>query len=191
MPNPGICSIENCGKHVVAWGLCDAHYRRWKRHGDPLGGGTSYGEPLKFLESAKSYQGDECLIWPFGARGRGYGACLVDGKQVDVHRYICEHAHGVPPTPSHDAAHNCGNPPCISGRHLRWATRTENMDDCLIHGTRPRGERHGISKLTSEQVREIRALSGKMLQRDIGARYGVKQITISQIITRKNWGWLP
>ena len=33
-----ICSIEDCAKTARARGLCINHYRRWQRHGDPLGG---------------------------------------------------------------------------------------------------------------------------------------------------------
>lgn len=32
------CSIEGCEKPVDAKGWCSAHWARWKRHGDPLGG---------------------------------------------------------------------------------------------------------------------------------------------------------
>lgn len=37
MPKP-ICTIDGCGKPVLVLerGWCNAHYRRWKRHGDPL-----------------------------------------------------------------------------------------------------------------------------------------------------------
>ncbi len=37
-----LCSIPNCGKTVrsVACGMCNAHYKRFIRHGDALGGGT-------------------------------------------------------------------------------------------------------------------------------------------------------
>lgn len=30
------CSIDGCDGAVIAWGWCNAHYRRWKAHGDPL-----------------------------------------------------------------------------------------------------------------------------------------------------------
>lgn len=30
-----ICSVDGCGKEIVARGLCDMHYRRLKKHGDP------------------------------------------------------------------------------------------------------------------------------------------------------------
>lgn len=34
-PKP-ICSVDECGKEVAARGVCDTHYRRLKKHGDPL-----------------------------------------------------------------------------------------------------------------------------------------------------------
>lgn len=30
------CSIDECGKRVLARGWCSAHYTRWQRNGDPL-----------------------------------------------------------------------------------------------------------------------------------------------------------
>lgn len=34
------CSVEGCENHGdIRKGLCNMHYRRWRRHGDPLGGG--------------------------------------------------------------------------------------------------------------------------------------------------------
>lgn len=35
------CSVTNCSGAVRAKGWCAAHYTRWKRHGDPEGGGSS------------------------------------------------------------------------------------------------------------------------------------------------------
>jgi hypothetical protein len=32
---PRSCSVAECGGKVLARGLCDKHYRRWRRHGDP------------------------------------------------------------------------------------------------------------------------------------------------------------
>lgn len=32
------CSVDGCDKSVVAHGYCGRHYRRWRDHGDPLGG---------------------------------------------------------------------------------------------------------------------------------------------------------
>ena len=32
------CSVEDCGNEVRGHGLCNRHYLRWRRRGDPLGG---------------------------------------------------------------------------------------------------------------------------------------------------------
>lgn len=33
-----ICTIDNCQREIACRGWCQAHYMRYKRHGDPLGG---------------------------------------------------------------------------------------------------------------------------------------------------------
>ena len=35
------CAVAECTKPVWTRGWCNAHYIRWQRHGDPLGGGTT------------------------------------------------------------------------------------------------------------------------------------------------------
>jgi len=32
-----ICSVDGCINIHNAQGFCDKHYRKWRRHGDPLG----------------------------------------------------------------------------------------------------------------------------------------------------------
>src|SRR5690606_9617480 len=34
-----LCSIEGCNRPHRTRGWCDAHYTRWRKHGDPLAGG--------------------------------------------------------------------------------------------------------------------------------------------------------
>ena len=56
-----VCVVEGCGKRVVARKLCNTHYRRWQRHGDPqasvpierkLTGGVSYWSVRERLRTA-------------------------------------------------------------------------------------------------------------------------------------------
>lgn len=35
-----MCSIPECGKKMLARKLCKSHYEKWRKYGDPLGGGT-------------------------------------------------------------------------------------------------------------------------------------------------------
>ena len=190
-----LCAVDGCDKPSYVRGWCNAHYRRWRTHGDPLGGRPSLdGEPLRYFhEVVLAYDGDECLLWPYAKDGPGYAKLWHDGKVRTVSRLVCEHFIGVPPTPAHEAAHSCGkgNLGCVAKRHLRWATPTENHADKVAHGTTNRGERQGASKLTEDQVIEIRALCGFISQSVIADRFGIDQSTVSDIKRRKRWAWLP
>lgn len=140
-----ICSIPECGNpvHIKSRGLCQAHYMRWVRYRDPVAGGpmqtkAPFGAPRKFLDAALEYAARDCLVWPFATDTDGYGVIKIDGRLRNVHRVICERAHGPSPTPKHEAAHdNFGRPciseACVNPRHLRWATRTENEHDKRKH----------------------------------------------------------
>lgn len=194
------CKIEGCGKPVEGWGWCRAHYQRWQRHGDPLGGGVPRGETLGsatlfyrevVLTDARG-PNDPCLIWPF-ARGRhGYAEIQIDGKQATVSRFVCREAHGEPPTPKHDAAHSCGKGHlgCVTKSHLDWKTRAENMADQLAHGTRIRGTKSPFAKLTEADVVAIRSMRGSKSLAKIGAVYGVSKGSIYDIIRGRTWAWL-
>jgi DNA-binding XRE family transcriptional regulator len=161
MATSRICSIPNYGK------------QRAKR-----------GEAQRFFdEIIPAHEGNECLIWPFALSTTGYASL---GAGV-VSRLVCEERHGPPPTPDHEAAHSCGNRPCVNRRHLSWKTSKENHDDRLTHGTHSRREQNGRSKLTETDVSEIRSLKGVMSQCKLAVLYGVSQSSISLIQSGKNW----
>lgn len=188
MADSRICSIYDCGKPHKTKGLCVAHYTRFLRHGDPLGGNASHGEALAFLENTVlSFSGDECLVWPFSRTGKGYGQIWYDSKMRAVHREVCEREHGAPPTPKHEAAHLCGkgHEGCVNRKHLAWKTRAENEADKLVHGTSNRGERHKLTKLTEAQVFEIR--EAQETKAAIARRFGVSRTTINRILNRITW----
>lgn len=194
MANQSLCSISDCGKPLKTRGLCVAHYTRLLRNGDPLGGKASHGEPQQFYrDTVITYQGDECLIWPYSTMRNGYGQMRVDDKLRTVSRQLCEDVNGPPPTPHHHAAHSCGNGTkgCVTKAHLLWKTKSENEKDKVYHGTDNRGERHPMSRLTQDQVREIRALKGLETQQVTADRYGVVNQMVSRIQSRKSWAWLP
>lgn len=153
---------------------------------------TKHGEPALFFNRALAYEGDECLLWPFGRDTKGAGQIYLDGRIHSVPRVICERVHGKPPTPRHHAAHSCGqgHRGCCNKRHLRWATPRQNSADQILHGTAPRGERSGTAKLLEGEVREIRRLLGRLSKRAIADEFGVSERTIHDIETRKTWAWL-
>lgn len=188
------CTIDGCGQPAVGRGFCNKHYLRFMKHGDPEGvEGTAPGEAQAHLVGiVLNYEGDDCLTWPYCRNGDGYGIISYGEATRLVSRIVCEHVHGAPPSPFHEAAHSCGNGHlgCCAKAHLRWATRKENQADRSGHGTAPRGENCGKAVLTEQQVREIRALRGVKRQIDIAEEYGVGASTVSMIQARKIWAWL-
>lgn len=191
MANSRLCSIPDCGKKHYAKGVCHAHYQRRNKYGDPLGGGTSRGEPIRFIRDiALQTKGFECLAWPFYTTKDGYGRAFLDGRATLVHRYICGQVNGSPPEPEYEAAHSCGNRICVNPHHLSWKTHAGNMADRFLHGTHNRGSRNGISKLTESQAREILALKGTASHREIGLLFGVSRSAVWNIHSGRLWGWL-
>lgn len=187
------CSIAGCSKRATQRGWCGAHYMRWRAHGDPLGGRTPDGEPERYFRSVVlTFAGDECLIWPYGKSDNGYAAISGIKRMRSVHRYACEEIHGPPPTPTHEAAHSCGNGHmgCVNPKHLSWKTRQENHADKLLHGTHNRGERSPVAKLSAAQVREIRSMKGRVTQGSLAKSFGVTRATVSDILKRKTWRYL-
>lgn len=190
------CAVVDCNGDAhasgCAQGFCKAHYRRLLRHGDPLGGGTSMGARKRWIEQHANHIGIECLNWPFSRNENGYGQFKVAGQSTLASRVMCEAAHGAPPSPTHQAAHSCGNGArgCMNPQHLRWATRVENEADKVEHGTLPRGERQGNSKLTADDVRAIRQQAETATHGVVAKRFGVARSQISRIVNGDQWGWL-
>lgn len=186
------CSVAVCTKTAECAGYCKAHYSRLKRHGDPLGGRNTTSIAVAWIEEHVAYSDDSCLIYPFRRRWNGYGEVLFRGNRTAANRVMCTLAHGDAPTPTHHAAHSCGNGfgGCVNPRHLYWATKKENERDKRSHGTLPLGEKHSQSKLTSNDVRRIRQIGRTMPLERTAETFGVCRQTVANILARKVWAWL-
>jgi hypothetical protein len=125
----------------------------------------------------------ECWLWCSGLSG-GYGSFSVGKMTLRAHRVAFFLAHGR--WPVGPCLHHCDTPACM--RHTYDGTLKRNTADMMRRGRNvpPRGERQGNSKLTAEQVREIRESTD--LQADIAARYGIRQSNVSMIRGRRRWG---
>lgn len=186
------CSVPSCHAPALARSLCNRHYLRWKKYGDPQGGGpdkTPDGAPVNFLRQCFRLEHDECIPWPFARKDGGQGCLWFDGKVRVASNLLCEWTHGPAPSDGHQAAHSCGNGHigCVNKRHLIWKTPTENSADRVAHGTDNRGRKHPLSKLADTDVREIRAMRGEVSQRELARRFGISQGTVFDIQNRKTW----
>lgn len=148
------------------------------------------GEPIAWIYRNKDRSDHECIPWPYARYSNGYGMInTADRKCMTASRFMCEVAHGSPPKKRMDAAHLCGNGhlACCNPSHLTWTSRSVNLSHRAQHGTLPRGESHIMSRLTEDQVLEIRRLRDDLTQREIGVMFGVSPQTVSEIQLRKKW----
>lgn len=178
------CSVDGCEGMVDARMLCSKHWYRWRKHGDPLGGRTPQGSAMAWLEANVFIEdcGDECIVWPFGTNGNGYGALYVCGRKTLAHRYVFARVHGRPIAAGCDIAHApivCHRRLCVNPRHIREATRAGNNADMHADGTSCR-------VLSPGQVRSIRADTRRQV--DIAVDHGVSQGLISRVKLRKSYG---
>lgn len=110
-------------------------------------------------------------------------------QTVAVHILVALAFHGLRP-PTHDVAHNDGNPRNNAPTNLRYATRKENEADKDLHGTRFHaiGGLNGGAKLTADAVRRIRTdLERGVPASTIQYEHGVSQSCVSLIKTRRTW----
>lgn len=132
---------------------------------------------------------DECWPWT-GGTSKGYGK-LWDGIAMRrAHRIGWRIHHGKDPG-AEEVRHTCDNPPCQNPAHWVLGSRQDNMDDMATRGRAKyvRGQRHGRTVLTDDQVLEMRALhAAGAKQVELAARYGTTQATVSNVIRRKTWG---
>ena len=126
----------------------------------------------------------ECWIWTGCKTRQGYGQITFDGKNWLAHRLMYLHCYGSL-TPGLVICHTCRNR-CVNPDHLEEKTEKENHADKLRDGTDNRGEKHNCSKLSKDQVLEIRNRHSEKLV-DLAKEFGVSKSNITYIISRKIW----
>lgn len=127
----------------------------------------------------------------------GYLAVRVFPERRDlmvrkaVHHLVLEAFVG-PRTIGMEGCHNDGDVSNNRLSNLRWDTRAANAEDSRAHGTMPRGELHGRSKLTEDQVRDIRRrVASGASDADTARKFGVDKALVRRIRLRRVWAWLP
>ena len=77
-------------------------------------------------------------------------------KRVGVHQALALAFIGLPPKPGMEVRHKDGNKLNNAIFNLCWGTRKQNARDMVRHGRSMRGEKNAMSKLSIEQVKDIK-----------------------------------
>lgn len=180
-----------CGAFRKAHNMCAMHYARWQDHGDPLVTvQRAAGELMREVHAAASATTDECIFMYDGAGQRPQ--VELNGVGMNASRAVWIVANDDPG--ELHVLHTChrGMEGCINIRHLYLGTHERNVQDTVDAERTARGEKNGCAKLKREEVRAIRKLAAEgNPYRVIAGRFDVSVSTVSLIVRREVWGWLP
>ncbi len=142
---------------------------------------------------------DECWEWVGATKQGGYGlfgkSNVTNTSSRLAHRVSFEISNGK--IPKHICVlHRCDNPPCVNPNHLFLGSHRDNTQDMIEKGRwrggiKPRGQAHPNSKLTEQNVFDIKyRLSIGEPVRAIAKIYGVSFGLISHIKRGRAWSYL-
>lgn len=130
--------------------------------------------PLIERLQRKTIINGECWEWAGKLNANGYGELSISNG---TGRKRSERAHRISyklHNPDWDGLthvlHRCDNRKCWNPEHLFHGTQEDNLRDMVNKNRHPRGAKHGISKLTDDDVRFIRSspLGSKLLSKKLG-----------------------
>ena len=166
----GTCKVDGCDIPVPcpggARGMCVKHYKRWKKHGDPLKvfphGYRGKTDEERFWEKVDrhgpipAHRPDlgPCWVWtPPSRNDAGYGVFSLAAtpeqpgrkpRLIGAHKFSYELVHG-PVGDGLELDHLCRNPSCVNPAHLEPVTHRVNT----LRGTSPAAE-HARQETCSE-----------------------------------------
>jgi hypothetical protein len=159
--------------------------RRMKR-----GALETTGSILKFESCYIPEPNSGCWLWlsnvnPQNGYGRFYGP---GGKPVYAHTFSFLTFKGAIPK-GKMLRHTCDVKICVNPDHLITGTAKDNARDAVERGLHAHGVRHGMAKLTAEQVQQIRASEASATQ--LSRTFSTSRMNIDRIRKRLIWKSVP
>jgi hypothetical protein len=207
------CTIFDCGREVVAFGMCWAHYAR-QRRGQPVyvylqktdkRVSTVRFGPARPTRAQRAVMRDEmyrwlldnevtwepntgCALWLGRIFPSGYGVlgyARRDPWGGYAHRAALYFSGtALQNTRALHVRHSCDQPSCINTRHLAYGPALENVRDRDLRG------RNGVALLTAEAAREVAsALVGGRSPKSIAGEFNIAVEVVYRIRSGRSYGW--
>lgn len=137
-----------------------------------------------------------CWTWTAGLfRPGGYGQFAISHTEHEgAHRMAWRFLRGEIPS-GLQVCHRCDLPACCNIDHLFLGTTQENTADRDAKSRQAdrRGERHGMAKMTSASVMELRRAyaAGGETHSTLAPRFGISRANVGLIVSGAAWKHLP
>ena len=143
-------------------------------------------DKARFLEKVDVKGKYDCWEWK-AFKFKGYGRFYLNGKHY-AHRASWNLYNGQIPK-GMCVLHHCDNPGCVNPEHLFLGTQLDNIKDMIKKGRFVSGELSGGSKLSTNQVIEIRNkyVPRKYTLSMLSNEYKVSTRCIWEILKNKTW----
>lgn len=139
---------------------------------------SNYGR-IQNIQTGKTYKD-----W----NDKKYPKVCINGKWYGIHRLVAQYFIHNSDINKTEVNHKDGDPRNNYYKNLEWCTRSENTLHSIhtLKAKIRRGSRHTFSKLTEQDVRNIRNESTCSLV-ELGKKYNVDPTNIRSILHRKTW----
>lgn len=128
-----------------------------------------------------------CWEWMAAKNLQGYGVFYIPGSGLRLaHRASHIFARG-PIDKNIHVLHHCDNRCCVNPTHLFTGDQIINNADMRNKRRHSFGEKHGMSKLSREDVLVIRSMNDDVLA---ARMFGIAQSYVRQVRSGARWGWL-
>ncbi len=146
----------------------------------------------RFDEKFVAIGSGDCWMWTANTRS-GYGQIKGYCHKMKKYRPLCAHRvswelYNGKISGDMNVLHRCDNPLCVNPDHLFLGTHLDNARDRVEKCREARGERHGRSKLTDDEVDDIRLLYDSMTKKEIGSIFNVSERHVFYIGCGKSRG---
>jgi len=147
----------------------------------------------RFWAKVKMAGLNDCWFWKGAFYDDGYGEFKpnihpYNSKSFKVHR-ISYFLHYKTLPSDLLVCHHCDTPACVNPAHLFLGRYKENSDDKVMKERQPRGNSHGMHKLTPEEVEQIRNIyaEGNISCNKLALLFKVSSSQIFRIVRLQSW----